>query len=287
MLPLPRYGTVDPTPYVAVFFPMLFGIVVGDIGHGLLLGAISALIAWRSPRRGLGRDIAKIGGAMALFTVAFGFLYGEFFGDLGRSWPGLQPIWLDREEAILPFLGFAIALGVAHLLVGLVVGVVASVRGQHRREAFGRGVTLFMLATIVIALLATFEQLPSGLFTPAIIALLVAFPLLIVLEGVAGLIELMAIIGHVLSYARVMALGVASVMLAVVANKMAGAFGSVAIGVVFALLFHLVYFAIGLFSPTIQVLRLHYVEFFDTFFSPGGTQYQPLAHWTPEPVGPS
>ena len=73
-------------------------------------------------------------------------------------------------------------------------------------------------------------------------------------------------------------------MLAVVANRMVGAFGGAVIGVVFALLFHLVNFAIALFSPTIHVLRLHYVEFFGTFFSPGGGRYQPFAHWSPGSV---
>ena len=55
------------------------------------------------------------------------------------------------------------------------------------------------------------------------------------------------------------------------------------IGVLFALLFHLVNFAIALFSPTIHVLRLHYVEFFGTFFDPGGDPYRPLSRWSPEP----
>jgi len=117
--------------------------------------------------------------------------------------------------------------------------------------------------------------------TPAVIALLAAFPVLIVAEGVVAPIELLSTVGNVLSYARIMALGVASVMLAVVANRMVGAIGSVAVGVVFALLFHLVNFAIALFSPTIHALRLHYVEFFGTFYSPGGTRYQPLGHWSP------
>jgi V/A-type H+-transporting ATPase subunit I len=82
-----------------------------------------------------------------------------------------------------------------------------------------------------------------------------------------------------------MALGVASVMLAVVANRMVGAIGSVAVGIVFGLLFHLVNFAIALFSPTVHALRLHYVEFFGKFYSPGGVQYQPFAHWTPVQSG--
>jgi V/A-type H+-transporting ATPase subunit I len=70
-------------------------------------------------------------------------------------------------------------------------------------------------------------------------------------------------------------------MLAVVANRLAGAVGSLAVGLVFGLLFHLVNFALGLFTPAIHALRLHYVEFFGTFYSPGGVRYQPLSHWSP------
>jgi V/A-type H+-transporting ATPase subunit I len=81
-----------------------------------------------------------------------------------------------------------------------------------------------------------------------------------------------------------MALGTASVMLAIVANRLSGAVGSAVVGALFALLFHLVNFGLGLFSPTIHALRLHYVEFFGTFYSPGGTPYQPLGHWAPRPA---
>ena len=83
-----------------------------------------------------------------------------------------------------------------------------------------------------------------------------------------------------LSYARIMAVGTASVMMAVVANRMAGAFGGVVVGTLFALLFHLINFVLGVFSPTIHLLRLHYVEFFGKFYSPGGSQYRPFRHWS-------
>jgi V/A-type H+-transporting ATPase subunit I len=109
----------------------------------------------------------------------------------------------------------------------------------------------------------------------------VAFPVLVVLEGAITALELLSTLGNMLSYARVMALGMASLMMAVVANRMAGAFGSAVVGFLFALLFHLVNFAIGVFSPTVHTLRLHYVEFFGKFYSPGGTPYHPLAHWRP------
>lgn len=275
LLPLPRYGTVDPTPFVAVFFPMLFGVVVGDVGYGLAILAIAFGVRRRAPK------LAKIAVAVAVYTVAFGLLYGELFGDLGTRLLGMHPLWFDRQEAVLAFLVLAIALGAVHLLLGLVVAAVNRWR-RDRREAIGRGLTAVLLVLIAIALLALFEQLPAVFVMPAVIAILATFALIVILEGITALFDLMSIVGHVLSYARVMALGMASVMLAVVANRMHGAFGSLALGIAFALVFHVVNFAITLFSPTIHVMRLHYVEFFGTFFEPGGGAYHPLRHWSHE-----
>jgi V/A-type H+-transporting ATPase subunit I len=281
LLPLPRYGTVDPTPFVAVFFPMLFGVIVGDVGYGLAIAAIAVGLRLAGPRK---RNLAKIAGAVAIYTIIFGLLYGELFGDLGAQWFGMAPLWFDRRDAVLGFLVLAIALGLVHLVLGLVI---AAVNRWHRdrREAIGRGITAGMLILVAVALLALFERVPSVLLTPAAIALLVALPIVVVLEGATALLDFMTILGHVMSYARVMALGTASVMLAIVANRMHGAFGSAAIGIAFALVFHLVNFAITLFTPTIHVMRLHYVEFFGTFFEPGGGPYRPLRHWSPGATG--
>lgn len=277
LLPLPRYGSIDPTPFVAVFFPVLFGIVVGDVGYGLAIAAIAAILGLAGRRT---RGIARIAAAVAFYTIVFGVLYGELLGDLGTRWFGMRPLWFDRREAVLGFLGLAIALGMVHLVLGLALAAAGRWRRNHR-EAIGRGLTAAMLILVACALLALFNRLPSVLLTPSVIALLVALPIVVVLEGATALLDFMTVLGHVLSYARVMALGTASVMLAVVANKMHGAFGSAAIGIAFALVFHLVNFAITLFSPTIHVMRLHYVEFFGTFFEPGGGPYQPLRHWSP------
>ncbi|MBW2551509.1 MAG: hypothetical protein JRE73_12275 [Deltaproteobacteria bacterium] len=256
MMPLPKYGTVDPTPFVAVFFPMFFGIVLGDIGYGTMLGGL----------------------ACSLFTIIFGFLYGELFGDLGHR-IGLHPLIFNREEAFFPFLGFAIALGVVHIVLGLLVGAVKMFRGDKRR-AIGKGMAAMMVVLIALALMAASGMLPERFFTPLVIATLVALPILIVAEGVLAPIELVSTLGNVLSYARIMAVGTASVMMAIVANRMVGAFGAVWVGVLFALVFHLINFVLGVFSPTIHMLRLHYVEFFGKFYSPGGSQYRPFRHWS-------
>lgn len=278
MMPLPRYGSIDPTPFVAVFFPMFFGLMLGDMAYGLVLGAAALLIRARSRAETLLRSVSEIAGACAAFTVIFGALYGELLGDLGRLWFGLHPLAFDREEAILPFLALAVALGVVHVFLGLVLGVISSFR-HDPRHSMGQGLTAIMIALVLVALLAAVEVLPSAFFTPTVIALLVAFPILVVLEGLIAPVELLSTIGNMLSYARIMALGTASVMMAVVANQMVGALGSAVVGVLFALLFHLVNFVIGVFSPTVHALRLHYVEFFGKFYSPGGTQYRPFGHW--------
>ncbi|MFN8651727.1 MAG: V-type ATPase 116kDa subunit family protein [Gemmatimonadales bacterium] len=277
LLPLPRYGSIDPTPFVAVFFPVFFGLMLGDLGYGLVL-AIGGLVLHRRSKPGtLLHAVSEIIGPCALFGMLGGLLFGEFFGDLGRRWFGLRPLAFDREEALIPFLLLAVAIGGVHILLGMVLGVINARR--HPKEALGKGAGVVALLAIAAAVLAAAGVLPHGFFTPAVIALLVAFPVLVAIEGVVAPIELLSTIGNILSYARIMALGVASVMLAVVANRMVGMLGSVAVGVLFALLFHLVNFAIALFSPTIHALRLHYVEFFGKFYSPGGVRYEPFGAW--------
>ena len=276
-LPLPRYGTIDPTPFVAIFFPAFFGLMVGDVGYGLALAVLAAVMRVKSKPATTLRSLSTVALACSSSAIAFGVIFGEFFGSLGGA-IGLRPVF-DREQAALPFLALTVALGGVHIVLGLILAGLSAWRTGHRREAVGRSVVLAMLLLTVVSLLAAFQVLPSMLFTPTVVTILAAFVVLVALEGLVALIELLSTVGHILSYARIMALGTASLMLAVVANEMVGAFGSVAVGVVFALLFHLVNFAIALFSPTIHALRLHYVEFFGHFFSPGGGRYRPFAHW--------
>jgi len=280
MMPLPTYGSIDPTPFVAVFFPVFFGLMLGDVGYGLVLLGMGILLHHRSRPETPLRAVGQIAVICSVFTILFGILFGELFGDLGRRLFGLHPLVLDREEPkdIVSFLVLCVGIGGVHVLLGLVLGVLNALHG-HRKQALGRGLSAVMILLIVVALLASVRLLPGQLLTPAVIILLIAFPVLVVVEGIVAPVELLATLGNILSYARIMALGTASVMLAVVANRLAGAMGSVVVGAIFALLFHLVNFALGLFSPTVHALRLHYVEFFGRFYSPGGVRYRPFTHW--------
>lgn len=280
-LPLPRYGSIDPTPFVAIFFPAFFGLMLGDVGYGLLLAGLAWLLRRKSAPDSTLRAVSAVGLACASSAIVFGLIFGELFGSLGHL-IGLHP-YFNREQATIPFLAFAVALGGVHIVLGLILAGVGAWRRGRRREAMGRSVALGMLVLTALALLAALEVLPRGLLTPMVVTILIAFILLIALEGLAAVVELLSTFGRILSYARIMAIGTASLMLAVVANEMVGAMGSVLVGVIFALLFHIVNFAIGLFSPTIHAVRLHYVEFFGQFFSPGGAAYRPLGHWHPAP----
>ncbi len=281
LLPLPRYGTIDPTPFVAVFFPLMFGMMLGDVGYGVLLAGIALLVHRRAKPGSLLYKASEIAGPCAAFAIIFGVLFGEYFGDLGARTLGLRALAFDREKAIFSMLAAAVGIGVVHVVLGLVLGAITAGR-RDKKKAIGQGTSAVMVLLVVAALLAAFKVLPSRLFTPAVIALLVAFPLLVFAEGLIAPLELLATLGNVLSYARIMAIGTASVMLALVANQMVGAVGSTAVGLVFALLFHLVNFAIGLFTPAIHALRLQYVEFFGKFYSPGGRRYEPFGHRVPE-----
>jgi V/A-type H+-transporting ATPase subunit I len=257
--------------------------MVGDIGYGVLLAGIGLLVHARSKPGTMVRSVAEIMGPCAAFAIVSGVLFGEFFGDFGRKAFGLRPLLFDRAEALTAFLLVAFGLGVVHVVVGLLLGALTKWR-RERRHAVGSGMAALMVVLIVLALLAAVKVLPGALLTPSVIALLVSFPILVAAEGIIAPVEFLSTLGNILSYARVMALGVASVMLAVVANRMAGAMGSAIVGFLFALLFHLVNFGISLFSPTIHALRLHYVEFFGKFYSPGGRPYEPFAHWRAAPV---
>jgi V/A-type H+-transporting ATPase subunit I len=84
-------------------------------------------------------------------------------------------------------------------------------------------------------------------------------------------------VGNILSYARLMAIGMASVILAIVANELAGAFGIAVIGIIVAILLHTLNVVLGIFSPSIHAIRLHLVEFFSKFYEGGGIAYKPFA----------
>jgi V/A-type H+-transporting ATPase subunit I len=276
LVPLPRYGSVDPTPWLAIFFPLFFGVVLGDVAFGAL-GVAASLVA-RARRWGgaAGRDLATVALWCSLSAAAFGILFGEALGELGAH-TGLHPLLLDRRRGFMDFLALALGVGGVHVAVGMALGVATAAKGGHAREATARGAKLLLLATSAALAGTAAGVLPRAALLPLLAALASLLAIAVAAEGPLAALDLVLGLGNVLSYSRLMALGLASAMLAEVANGVAGSLAPRAAGLALAVLLHAVNFSLGLVSPTIAALRLHYVEFFEKFYEPGGAPFRPFA----------
>lgn len=283
LLALPQYGTLDPTSLMALFMPLFFGMMLGDVAYGALLLGLSLWAAHRFRHNSGMRDLSRIlamGSGWALF---FGFVYGEFLGTLGPR-VGLHPLWKAREDqqTLSSLLLMAIAVGAMHVTLGLILGVWQAWRSKSRHQLEEKAGLLLGLSAMFLLVGVASRQLPGGFITPAVAALLVGLALLARTQWPTGLllapVEMLGVVGNVLSYLRIAAIGLASVYLARVGNEMAGLVGSVWLGVIIAGLFHALNLAMGPFSPTIHALRLHYVEFFGKFYQEGGVPFSPFGH---------
>jgi V/A-type H+-transporting ATPase subunit I len=280
MLAIPHYGAFDPTPVMAVFLPLFFGVILGDVGYGALLLFLALYLRRRLAANETLRNLAQVLVYGSIWAIVFGFLYGELLGTLGPA-VGLRPLWVAREgQHIFALFAFSIGLGVVQVVLGLLLGAWEAWRARQRSELLAKIGMLVVLSALfgIVGILA--ELLPRGLFTPAVVALLIGMALLIVPSGPLGLflgpLEVLETIGNILSYLRLAAIGLSSVYLALVANQMAGLVGNLFVGAILALLLHALNFALGVMSPTIQSLRLHYVEFFRQFYHGGGEEYRPF-----------
>jgi V/A-type H+-transporting ATPase subunit I len=280
-LDLPHAGSLDPTLLMALVLPLMVGAMVGDVAYGLLLLAASLIARRRFGSRSAAvRDLCDVFVAGSIWAIVFGFLFGEALGDIGHRL-GLPALWFYRggPDAVEPLLLFSLAFGAAHVALGLLLGLWQSAKTQRMAELLERGGLLLALCGVfVLAGVATDRLAPFAL-VPAATTIVVGLALLVVPRGVLGLLmgplELIGALGNILSYLRVAAVGLASAYLAVVANRLGG-LGPVWIGVFVAAFFHALNLALASFSPMIQALRLHYVEFFSKFFEDGGQPFRPF-----------
>jgi len=277
LLPLPSYTSFDPTPFIGIFFPLFFGLILGDAGHGLLLLIVAGLLKRIAHKKQLFLDGLSILRVCSLYTIIFGLLYGEFFGDLGHRLLGLKPLFMDRRENVIPMLYFALAVGLAHILLGLTMGFVSALRRHTKKEALVKLLHLIFIFLLVSLLVTFIGFFPELLTRPLIISIIVLCPLLLFSGGLLAPLELLKNVGNIISYARIMAIGLTSVFLANIANQLSGITGDIILGLIVGVIIHLVGIIIAVFSSSIHALRLHYVEFFNKFIELGGRKYQPFS----------
>lgn len=270
---LPRYGSIDPTPYLAVFFPLFYGMILGDVGYGLLLLIASEVVRRRYGRQPLVRDLSIIFMVASGSAVGFGLLFGELFGELGER-VGLHPL-LNRMEAFIPLLYLSVGIGTLHVALGIALGALWAWRQREWKECLAKVGGLMLVLSFVCVIASLAGLLPHDWVTRGVMGLLLSLAIIFASAGARGAMELHNLV-NVLSYLRLMGIGVASAALAFAANKLGGMVGNLLLAIVIGGTLHAINFAFALLSPTIQSLRLHYVEFFENFYAPGGRPYKPF-----------
>ncbi len=275
-LPTPRYGSVDPTPYIALFFPGFFGLIVGDVGYGTVLFLAGLAIKYRFRHSDIIRDMATVLSVCGVSSIIFGFLFGELFGDLGERLHIMRPVIFDRINALKTFLVLAIGIGIGHVLLGMVIAVVNHVTRGRVREAAVKFSYLVLVLSFLMIMGVSFEFFPRTLLAPGIVVLVISFLFFVIMEGVIGPIEFVKALGNMLSYVRIMAIGTASVVMALVANRIGGLAENLFLGIIIASLIHTLNVLLSILSPTIQSMRLQYVEFMSKFYEGGGRRFEPF-----------
>ncbi len=296
----PSYRAIDPTLFVGITFLMMFGMMFGDVGHGLVLFVAGLTIAAKSPRL---CEAGKLGAYCGAASMVFGLLYGSVFGleDL------IPALWVKPLDNITDLFKVAIGFGIIVVSLGIVLNIINSVRTHAFWENFFDksgplvGVVYWAGIGIVIKYLMTDGGLPHpavfyGLFIAPLAVFAIRAPLLKIMgkrrrvfsEGVAtyvmeSAVEIMEILmgylANTVSFIRVAAFGLAHAGLFIAVFSLADVVrakpGGLVLSGVVLVLGNVLIIALEGLVVTIQALRLEYYEFFGKFFKGLGSKYEP------------
>ncbi len=281
-LPDPR--GFDPTFVMAPFFACLFGMMVSDAGYGLVMAILIPLIIhFAKPKIGIRKMmwILAIGG---VFTVFWGALFNTWFGT--NAFPQFQVI--DTLNEPLPMMGLCLGMGVVHLFAGLGVGAYMNIKRGKPLDALFDQVFWFTLLC-GLGMMA----LPQTSSVGGILAIASAVGILLtagrskptlrgkITGGLGALYGVTGWLSDILSYMRLFGMGLATGVIGMVFNLLAGmvmggVFGTIA-GVAILIVGHMFNAAINILGAYVHSCRLQYIEFFGKFYEEGGVPFKPLS----------
>lgn len=277
---LPRSDELDPTMIFVLSFPIFYGLMVSDVGYGLASLLFAVLIARISDPDDILYNVAKIWQLSSVAVIFFGFLSNQYFGyqlnQYFTSFSGFD--WLKNSTAIL---AATVIFGIAQVILGLAFSFVNNYRHGHGKMAISKIASIILIVSGALAVSGSLFHVFDPLTTRAsTVVALVALALTIFLSG-SEATEVVSLISHPLSYARIMGFGLASVILALLIDRgftpslSHGVFAFAFTLIIFILL-HFVNMLLGTFEGLVQGVRLNFVEFFSKFYTGGGVKFRPF-----------
>ena len=293
MYSLPAYGSLDPNPLMAPFFILFYGLMMADMGYGLLM-IIAALVAMKKikPRRGTLSfcQLLLYGG---ISTFVMGAVTGSFFGnaleqigiilDLGEGWGVLPSLFNPMTDSMVVLIG-AMVLGLIHLNTGMVINFVKKTRRGQLADAIWEEGALWVTLIGIILFALKIGNI-SGVPVVLVIGLLMVFyGGSRSAKGIGKVLSVFTTLyntatgwfGDILSYSRIMALMLAGSVIATVFNTIGAIANNIVFFAVIFIIGHSLNFALNLLGCYVHDLRLQCLEYFGKFYEDGGRPFNPL-----------
>ena len=287
MYSLPAYGTLDPNPLMAPFFILFYGIMMADMGYGLLMMIASVVIGKKYRPKGTSGELFSLLGLCGLSTFIVGAMTGGFFGDFLTQLvaivsPGTVfalPKLFDPLDDLTMILIGSMALGLVQIITGMAISLIEKCKRKKFLDAFFEEIT-WWIVFLGIAL-AVLKKGTAVLYLGC--ALVLLGPIVQgkgwgKLTGVFGSIynHVTGYFGDILSYTRLMALMLAGSVIAQVFNMLAAMPVNVIAFLIISMLGNAMNFGLNLLGCYVHDLRLQCLEFFNKFYVDGGKPFRPM-----------
>lgn len=309
---LPHKGEFDPTTIMSFFYVFFFGMMLSDAAYGAIIAIACFIVLKKFPRMGEGMHKSlKMFMFCGVSTMVWGILFGGYFGNVvdivSQTFFGkmvtIPALWFVPLNDPMRLLVYSLAFGVVHLFVGLGIKGYMLLKDGKPLDffcdvvlwyAFLIGLILMLLPTDIFASIAqakiTFPPalnlLAKGLAIAGAVGLLLMSgrenknPVLRIALGAYDIYNITGWLSDVLSYSRLLALGLATGVIASVVNQMGSMFGKGIVGIIgFVIVFlvgHTLNLAINLLGAYVHTNRLQFVEFFGKFYEGGGKPFEPF-----------
>ncbi len=297
---LPSSTNVDPTALMSIFYFIFFGLMLADVGYGLIMSIGCYVILKKFNIEGTMKKMFSMFFYCGISTVFWGVMFGSWFGDAITAIAKvmfhtdfvIKPIWINPIDEPMTLLIFSFIIGLIHLFIGMGVKAYIIVRDGHPWEAlFDVGFWYGLIIGLALWLFGN-SVIPGSAAVGRWMSIIFAIGLILtqgrekknifskLLSGILSLYDITSYLSDVLSYSRLLALGLATGVISSVISVLGslggdGIFGSILLIVV--LVFgHTFNIAINGLGSFVHAARLQYVEFFGKFYEGGGDMFNPL-----------